>query len=164
MTLPTSFPLTIAEVATELGLPLPLSLASYFVQALAGVTALPLSMSQLLGKTGRFDGNVTTAAELNFTILGPLSAAPFFGATLSQLVSFINHNPNPPTLSVEGVGVSGWAGNIKLLNNTTGFSAILPFLGNVSGLLVWQAADPNITFNMVIRSSQNDSFTILPSS
>lgn len=51
MTLPASFPLSMSQVAAELGTTLPLSLLDPSVVALAGKSGPPVSMSDLLGKS-----------------------------------------------------------------------------------------------------------------
>lgn len=51
MTLPTSGPITIGMVATELGISLPLSLGYTRVRALAGIPSGPISLGNLRGKT-----------------------------------------------------------------------------------------------------------------
>lgn len=51
MTLPSSGNLTMAQVAAELGIGLPLELGDSRVRTLAGVTSGPISMSSLYGKS-----------------------------------------------------------------------------------------------------------------
>lgn len=51
MTLPASGPITLGQVAAELGIGLPLSLGDPRVRALAGVPSGPISLGQLRGKS-----------------------------------------------------------------------------------------------------------------
>lgn len=59
MTLPSSFPLSMSQVAAELGKSLPLSLLNPDVVALAGKSGPPVSFSDLLGKSSGFPSTMT---------------------------------------------------------------------------------------------------------
>jgi hypothetical protein len=118
MTLPSSPPLSGTQVATELGLSLPLSMNHAWVIALAGKSALPVSFSDFLGKTGHFDGNLTTGAagqtfEVDFT------SSFLFGGQLQyfrqQIVSTVLVFSSAPN----------WSGNIIVTNATEGVSSTL---------------------------------------
>jgi hypothetical protein len=137
-----------AQVATELGLSLPLSINHSWVVALAFKSALPVSFSDLLGQSGHFDGNVTGNGG------GSTSSAPFptgsmfFGGTLSS----ITDQSGSITLNflIPGQGVyPNWSGNIKVVNVTAGLSAVLTksnlstWVGSGSSTLV----PPNGTAN-----------------
>ncbi|WP_157648387.1 hypothetical protein [Burkholderia ubonensis] len=152
MTLPASFPLSMSQVATELGLAMPLSINHAWVIALAGKSGLPVSFSDLLGKTGRFDGNLTMTANISDTFTSDPSA-PFFGGTFHGMDQANNGN-----LAAFFSGSPGWSGNISVKNNTTGASGILSKVDANTWQLL--GANPNIVRN---RGSQTDSFTILPS-
>ncbi|MGG1943188.1 hypothetical protein AB1286_33150 [Trinickia sp. NRRL B-1857] len=124
MTLPASFPFSMSDVATELGLTLPLSINHPWVIALAFKSALPVSFSDLLGQSGHFDGNVTGNGG------GGTSSAPFptgskfFGGTLSV----ITDQSGSITLSFlipPGGVYPNWTGNIKVVNVTAGLSVVL---------------------------------------
>lgn len=149
MTLPASFPLSMSQIATELGLSLPLSLNHSWVLQLAQVGGLPLSFSQLLGKTGRFDGSLATSSGggSNFVTI----SSPFFGGTIDNLVTGAGFNETQLNFSV----APNWAGNILAKNNTTGASVVLPKINATT----WQTT---FVANLV-RAGQTDSFTILPS-
>jgi len=156
MTLPSSPPLSGSQVAIELGLSLPLSMSHAWVIALAGKSALPISFSDLLGKTGRYDGSLATVDnggiphtwQINF------GGAPFFGGTLAQLVEvfnvgyfanlFFSVSPN-------------WRGNILVKNNSTGASQVFTYANSGTQ---WQA-NPAPSNLLVVGNT--DSFTLLPS-
>lgn len=156
MTLHASFPLSMSQVAVELGLSLPLSVNHPWIVALAQKSGLPVSFSDLLGKTGRFDGNVA----INATGFGPMSA-PLFGATLVQLTGAFNGtiltqaNINFAT----GTWPPNYTGKLLLTNNTTGISCVctqtIP-----GGSPSWSNQSPP---QNVIRANVTDNFTILPS-
>jgi hypothetical protein len=118
MTLPASFPMSMSQIATELGLSLPLSINNAWVIALAGKSALPVGFSDLLGKAGHFSGNLTTGAagqvfEVDFT------SSFFFGGQLQyfrqQTVSTVLVFSSAPN----------WSGNIIVTNTTLGVSSVL---------------------------------------
>jgi hypothetical protein len=74
MTLPASFPLSMSQVATELGVALPLSLNAPNVLTLAGLGAPPISMSNLLGKSNFTPVTNTYSAAGSFTETVPAAA------------------------------------------------------------------------------------------
>ena len=158
MTLPAAFPLSMSQVATELGLSLPLSLSHAWVEALAQKAALPVSFSDLRGKTGRFDGNVS----INVTGFGPFpTGSTLFGATLSQILGSYN---GATLLTVEidfnnGTWPPNYTGNFKLTNNSTGASCVLSQL-SPGASNTWRNSSPP---QNIIRKGQTDNFTILPS-
>lgn len=153
MTLPVSGAISMSQVANELNLSsTDINLNHAWVRALAQVASGAISMSNLQGKTGRFDGNVNVTAPGGFYI-GSFSNAPFFGSTLLNMQGgygaggsinlYFNSAPN-------------WTGNIKVTNNTTGVSVILPYqFGSQWG---YASAPPANFFRVA-----NDNFTITPS-
>lgn len=152
MTLPAAFPMSMSQIATELGLSLPLSLNHPWVLLLAQVGGLPLSFNTLLSKTGRFDGSLFCASggggqTINF------GGAPWFGG---QLLS-AGQNVTIPTTSIGFSVAPNWPGNILLRNNTTGASIVLPKTGSTQ----WSAGG---TVGNLFRAGQTDNFTVLPSS
>lgn len=150
MTLPAAFPLSLQQVANELGLSLPLSLNHSSVLALAQKSALPVSFNDLLGKTGRFDGNVFFQP----TGFGALSNAPFFGGTLNSIAN----QGGQLTVNCVNAPVT-FAGSIKLTNNTTGVSAVLPYGGGSPVFWLLNSPPANIT-----PANTTSSYSITPSS
>lgn len=149
MTLPASFPLSMSQIATELGISLPLSLEDSRVLMLAGKTAAPISFSDLLGKAASFTGNVAVTQVQEFLLAGNPDA-PFFGGTIDEIGLRTNAGTQ---VQVETSPESLWTGSIALINNTTGVSMTLPFLGGGA----WGAADT--TGGRLVRIA-TDNFTI----
>jgi len=149
MSLNPFYPLSMANIATELGLSLPLSLNHAWVIALAGKGSLPVSFSDLLGKTGRYDGTLTGGSAGGSTFVD-FPASPFFGGTLNNLVTNLGVNET----QINFTGAPNWSGNIIAKNNSSGISVVLPKINSTT----WQGA---YTASLV-RSGFNDNFTILP--
>ena len=98
MTLPATFPLTMSQVAAELGTTLPLSLLDPRVVSLAGKSGPPVSMSDLLGKSA-FNGDTTMvagtygsdsnitgyASGVDYSAFGTLSPTVVDGVTLQEI-------------------------------------------------------------------------------
>lgn len=151
MTLPSTPPLSGSQIAAELGLSFPLSMNHPFVLALANKTGFPYSFSDLLGKTGRFDGNGTISQIGQFQYQAALPNPPFFGGTLALIqettstVGIIANSPYP-----------NWTGNVFVKDNTTGQSKVLTYGGSGT----WTASGSIGIFG----SSGTHNFTILPSS
>lgn len=150
MTLPASFPLTMAQIAGELGLVFPLSLGHSWVIQLAGKSALPVSFSDLRGKSGRYDGNLTGSGS--GSLLVQFGGAPFFGGGLVELDVFLGGGGSSLSIS----GPANWNGNIKVTNNTTGISLVLSKLTSTN----WTSGSNPAN---LIRNGITDSFTVLPS-
>ncbi|WP_157664117.1 hypothetical protein [Burkholderia ubonensis] len=152
MTLPASFPLSMSQVATELGLALPLSINHTWVIALAGKSGLPVSFSDLLGKSGRFDGNLTVQnGGTSPPTVKVLPNAPFFGGTVASVGSNVGGG-----CTLVFSSTPNWTGNIKVVNNTLGQSAVFSHdVGNS-----WITATGG-GFIGSVGSAYN--FTILPS-
>lgn len=169
MTLPSSFPLSMSQIATELGLSLPLSINHPWVITLAGKSALPVSFSDLLDRSGRYDGSAlaqSTGGQFP-TIYATLYPAMMFGGTLST-IGFNNAPGNVWTLTISfsapptpGVFPPHWSGNLKVTNNTTNTSFVLP----QTSTYVWSITQTSASnpYANVVRLGQTDSFTILPS-
>jgi hypothetical protein len=151
MTLPASFPLSMSQIATELGLSLPLSLGHAWVLQLGGVGGLPLSFSSLLGKTGRFDGSLSCSSGGGGQTIS-FGSAPFFGGQLNGATA----NGTSGTTNLGFLSAPNWSGNIKLINNTTGISLVL----GKSNSTTWTAG----FVSNLLRGGQTDSFTLIPSS
>lgn len=158
MTLPAAFPLSMSQVATELGLSLPLSLSHAWVEALARKTALPVSFSDLLGKTGRFDGNLTVNLTDGSTYAEIDTSLSFFNISITAIYS---SNANGGQLGIFATGTPPASiSKVLLKNNTTGASAVLgpPISGQA-----WTATGVSNWNNIVRTSHITDNFTILPS-
>lgn len=118
MTLPTSFPMSMSQIATELGLLLPLSINHAWVIALAGKSGLPVSFSDLLGQTAQPTWSGTPSGDGTVMTM----SVPFFRGTASSVNAPINIlNPISVTFSVS----PNWNGNIKITNNSTGSNTVL---------------------------------------
>lgn len=151
MTLPVAFPLSMSQVATELGISLPLSMSNPWVIALAGKSALPVSFSNLLGKTGRYDGSnaIGGVNPANISL-----SNPFFGGTLSGMSQSTTNGNMTLSFSV----APNWSGNILAKNNTTSASAVLSKQNSTT----WSVNGASGSI-LALREGNTDSFTILPS-
>jgi hypothetical protein len=147
MTLPASLPLSMSQIAAELGLSLPLAIEHPWVLALAALSGVPISFSSLLGKTGSFNGNIFVNSNGN----GAFPSPPFFGTTLAQLTWSLSNIQ----ISTSGPNLPTWQGNVKLTNNTTGVSCVLAYIG--AG---WQANSPP---SGIVQLNATDSYTLTPS-
>jgi len=155
MTLPVSFPMSMSQIAAELGLSLPISINHTWIIALAGKSGLPVSFSDLLGQTGRYDGALAITGGPTY---GSAFSAPFFGGSFSGFSQGAIGVGQPDYLIISFGVAPRWTGNLRILNNTTGASAVLPKINSTTWQL--QNADPNIAEN---RGGHTDSFTIIPS-
>jgi hypothetical protein len=146
MTLPSSFPLSMSQVATECDTTLPLSLANPLVVALAGKSAPPVSMSDLLGKTISHFNGALTSSGVGQTFSIAFGNAPFFGGTLFQLAQAAG------SCSLEFNSAPNWSGSIVVKNKTTGVNATL----SKANSTVWSG------FGSVIRSpaGYTDTYTV----
>ncbi|WP_146125774.1 hypothetical protein [Burkholderia ambifaria] len=153
MTLPASFPLSMSQVATELGLSLPLWLSHGWVLALAGKATPPVSFSDLLGQTGAATGSAT-ATSGGGGIIAPFSS-PWFRGQISQLGATTGGAPGL-TVSISFSSAPNWNGNILLKNNTTGGSIVLAKQNSTA----WQV---NSNPGNIVRAGFTDNFTITPS-
>lgn len=145
MTLPTSGPIQMTQVNNELG-SVRNNLNDSWVRALANKLSGGISFADLLGKTGRFDGSITSNGSSQIQFAGNV----FFGALLNV---FTAGGANP-ILSLASDPT--WTGAIVVVNNTTGASARLV----KTGTALWQygAQVPNL-----VRPSVTDNFTVVPS-
>jgi hypothetical protein len=143
-----------SQIATELGLGLPLGLTHPWVLNLARKGAAPVSFSDLLGRTGRFDGTVTTGAISHArSIDWTNGSAPFFDSSLQEVA----WNSSTAVTLFTWSTPTYWNSNILLKNNTTGVSAVLTPAG--ASQWVNSACDAN----NLIRNGASDNFTITPS-
>ncbi|WP_175741447.1 hypothetical protein [Burkholderia ambifaria] len=153
MTLPASFPMSMSQIAAELGLSLPISINHTWIIALAGKSGLPVSFSDLLGQTGIATGNATGTSG-GGGITAPFSS-PWFRGQISQLGATTGGAPGL-TVSISFSSAPNWSGNILLKNNTTGGSIVLPKVNSTS----WSI---NSNPGNIVRSGFTDNFTIQPS-
>lgn len=151
MTLPASFPLSMTQIATELGRALPLALLDSWVVALAGKSAAPVSFSNLLGKTGRYDGSnaIGGVNPANISLNNP-----FFGGTMASM----SQSTTNGNMTLSFSAAPNWSGNIFAKNNTTGASAVLSKQNSTTWAV--NGASGSI---LALREGNTDSFTILPS-
>lgn len=149
MTLP-SGTLSMSQVATELGISQNgLSLDHSWIRQLAGAGASPatVSMSSLQGQTAQPNFNATASgSDVVFSV-------PFFRGTAAHL----NDGPNPNSpLTLTFSAAPNWNGNIQVINNSAGLSAVLTKQNSTT----WAVASYP-TF--IIRSGSNDNWTLSPS-
>ncbi|MEB2554039.1 hypothetical protein [Burkholderia cenocepacia] len=151
MTLTASFPLSMSQIAAELGLSLPLSISHAWVIALAGKSTLPVSFSDLLGRTGRYDGSnaIGGVNPANISLNNP-----FFGGTMSSM----SQSTTNGNMTLSFSAAPNWSGNIFAKNNTTGASAVLSKQNSTTWAV--NGASGSI---LALREGNTDSFTILPS-
>jgi hypothetical protein len=149
MTLPSSPPLSGSQVATELGLSLPLSFNHAWVIALAGKSALPVSFSDLLGKSGHFNGNlVTGAAGITFEV--DFTNSFFFGGQLQYF-----RQQTTSTLLMFS-SAPNWNGNIIVTNTTSGVSSTLTKTNSTQ----WNGSAPQ---GMLGLNGSTNNITVYPS-
>lgn len=152
MTLPASFPLSMSQIATELGLSLPLSLGHAWVISLAGKSALPVSFSDLLGKTAQYSGS-PAASGGGGGISVNLGGATWFGGQLNFLIT----TQGPPSGTTLAFNVApNWSGNIKVTNNTTSVSLVIPKTNSST----WSSTSAP---GNLLRAGFSDNITIVPS-
>jgi hypothetical protein len=152
MTLQASFPLSMTQIATELGRSLPLSLLDSWVVALAGKSGAPVSFSDLLGKTAQYNGSPLASSGGGGTTVN-LGSAPWFGGHLNFLVE--NTGSLPGTTLAFSVAPN-WAGNIKIVNNATSVSLVVPKTNSTT----WSTSSAPAN---LLRAGFSDSISILPS-
>jgi hypothetical protein len=141
-----------SQVATEIGLTLPLDLQHPWVRALAQVTGASCNFGSLRGKTGRFDGALFCSSGGGGQSIS-FSGAPWFGGALLSA----GQNVTIPQTGLSFSVAPNWSGNILLRNNTTGASIVLPQSG---GPTSWASST---TVPFLFRAGQTDNFTVLPS-
>ncbi|MGN6084922.1 hypothetical protein [Trinickia sp.] len=131
MTLPASFPLSMSQVATELGLSLPLSLNHPWVIALGGVgPTLPLGFSDLLGQSGHVNANGTVQQISNVDYRVNLTGTPFF-SRFGGYISTLEETTFSTNLLVSNTDLHPtYTGKIKIINTTLGDSLVLSYIGS----------------------------------
>lgn len=169
MTTPSSYPLTILEITQELNLNYPaqnVSLTHPWILALAGKSAPPISFSDLLGKSGNYQGNgLSTTSGGQF----PTWTANFppgyniFGGSLASLA--VSSGPNQFILSLNFNSPPFWSGNFLVDNiSTGGTTAILPKVNGTT----WQSVynGPTNPWSNIVRGTTsvqyNDYYNIYP--
>lgn len=152
MTLPSTPPLSGLQIAAELGLSFPLSMNHPFVLALANKTGFPYSFSDLLGKTGRFDGNLTVYERDQFT-----NEADFSGRNLfSGALNYMQYGTSSGNVSLQFSSAPNFTSAFLITNNSTGISTRVTKFNSTA----WTGNNSNGNFMRVAT----DSFTIIPSS
>ena len=121
MTLPASFPLSMSQVATELGVALPLSLDAANVRSLAGVATGPISFSNLLGKSSA-SASTTYSASPNYTsaAVGTRTASiRFYADGTSGVISSgsLSAGANWYSTTTAGIG-GGWYVRLTTISNS----------------------------------------------
>ena len=147
MTLPASFPLSMSQIASELGLSLPLSTSHSWVQQLAG--GPPVSFSNLLGQSGKFTGTYTPGGNASTSFINP--SAPFFRGTILSLSQQLIAGPAYNITLSSG---ANWNGNIKV----TGLNGNVVTLINQGGG-TWSLSG---TSTQIMAVSQPTTFTFQP--
>jgi hypothetical protein len=148
MTLPASGPITMSQVAVELGLAAnyPLDLGNSWCRYLGVMPQSgAMNMSSLLGKTGRFDGNCATVSGDTINPGGGM-----FGGNFNYFLSLNGQN----TLLFSNA--PNWPNNIRVRNNTIGQSVVLSPVPGAP--LQWSFNDGVTT--IVRPGATADSFTI----
>lgn len=164
MTLPASFPLSMSQVAAELGLSLPLSINHPWVILLSGNAsppALPVSFSQLLGQSGNYQFSGLIQQNGNFDYFVGLGENIFFGSLLDSL-----HEGSATGVIVYTINSSAIANPQKIIvtNKTENKSAVLsqvPGTGTGGVNLQWQLLSGSI--GIFGNAGQTHNFTIYPS-
>ena len=90
MSLPTTPPISMSQVATELGTSLPLSMDNGAVLALAGKTSLPCSMYDLLGGTKLVLGAaIPSGGVVGFVsgVAGTVTPGTYLGVSVTDLTT-----------------------------------------------------------------------------
>jgi hypothetical protein len=146
MTLPSSGTITMAEVATELGLSdTGINLNHSWVRALANIGSGAIALSSLYGKTGNFSGTLSIGQIVNFVYGAYGLSIPFFGCTINEISQ---HNAD---IVITITGSPTYTGNVIVTDNTTGKSSVLSWTGqeweNTNGDLGWggRTANDNVT-------------------
>lgn len=161
--LPNFFPISMSQVATELGLSLPLSMQHSWVMALADKTAPPVSFSDLLGQSGHVNasGSVQQRTNSDFFVDLPTTAVFFSrtGGYISQLEE--STLGNDLLVSSTSFPVPGYTGKIKVTNTTLGRSLVLSYIGSAQ----WGGASGGGAGGIGIfgNAGSTYNFTIYPS-
>jgi hypothetical protein len=130
VTLPASFPLSMSQVATELGRSLPLSMNDPMVLALASKPNLPASFSDLLGQSGHVNANGTVQQFGTFDYRVNFTGTPFF-SPIGGYISTLQESTTSQNLAVFSTDLHpSWTGKILVTNTSLGRSLKLSFVGN----------------------------------
>ena len=148
MTLPASFPISISQIASEVALPVPLSINHPRILALANKSGFPISFGDLLGKTGRIDGNFSANSSSVILFGNPA----FFGTSL------FSGTVSGGGLTLVFNATPSWTGNILFKNNTTGISSVMNNAGGPTPNQWLGSAPANL-----VRANTTDNFSITPS-
>lgn len=153
MTLPASFPISMSQIANELGLSLPMSINHPWALSLIGKSGFPISLSDFFGRTARFDGSIAATGSSPYGTI-TFSGSPFFNTTLEYALTASNSG------NIIFNSAPSWQGNLRLRNNTTGVSAVFAPLGG-SFPNQWGLNSPPAN---LIRGGFTDNFSLTLSS
>jgi hypothetical protein len=126
MTIPVSGPITLGQVAAELGIGLPLSLGDSRVRALAGVPSGPITLGQMRGKSGAQPLSATATGDSGFENsqfgAGSVSCSPRVTAgggsgTITYLWEFTS---NPDSCALTSSTSAACSVAHSYIKNTTG--------------------------------------------
>ena len=135
MTLPASFPLSMSQISSELGLSVvfdwPLSIDNPLILALAGKTSLPVSFSDLLGQSGHVISNGTVQQRGTFDYYVNLPSSSVFFSRSGGYISTLEETTSDQNLLLTMTDPHpSFTGNIKVTNATLNRSLILSYIGN----------------------------------
>jgi hypothetical protein len=159
MTLPVSGPISLSQIANEVGLSLPISINHPWLLTLTNKAGLPVSFSDFYGKTGRYDGSLICQSEGSSQVI-EFGSSPWFGGQLSNLAAVQNIFTGQYSLILGCASPPNWSGHLLVRKNTSEVSIILPKMDSVDWGL--QGSSPVTPANL-LRIGNTHSFTIVPS-
>lgn len=151
MTLPASGAITMQQVANELRISQTgISLNHSWVRTLAGKLSGGISLNDLHGQTGSFNGAKASSGNQV-----PLNV-PFFGSTLLDMETLTDGGGNPTNLTLNWSGLQGrWTGNVRVTNQSTGVSVVMGPNGTTGWISGYVA-------NLIRVGASGDVFLIQP--
>lgn len=147
MTLPTVFPISMAQIGAELGIAGAFNLQHPYVLLLAGKTAgQPISFSDFLGQAAQitFQGvSSNQGVSLDMGINPPVG---IFGSVFTEVDYFSSTN----IVTIKGTPAR-WTGNIIMSNLNTGEASLLGYQG---GSLYAGVGNPGLHDDSVLYTYQ----------